>query len=314
MQPTLWPKTLPAGGTIGICSPAGPSPKVRLDSAVSYLESLGYRVVVAPNTLQKLDVRDYLAGTREERLSDLNGLIRDESIDLILCARGGYGAAQLLDGIDWVTMRARRVGLVGYSDITSLTLGALARVGLIGYSGIMATAGDGFGEDSLDPYSAASFFAAVGGSPILEKSPDDKPWTLHRGPKAVTGPVVPVCLSLLETALGTPYVPDLAGAILVIEDVEERLYALDRSLSQLRLAGILGKLSALLIGSFNGVNEEHDALLAREMPKLALEMCPESVAVVSGVAYGHIARRYTLPVGGVCTVDLETGAFTLARD
>lgn len=314
MLPTLWPKTLPKGGTIGICSPAGPSPKARLDAAVAHLESLGYRVVVAPNTLRKLAVRDYLAGTCAERLSDLNGLIRDERVDLILCARGGYGAAQLLDGIDWATMRARRVGLVGYSDITSLTLGALARAGLIGYSGIMATAGDGFGEDSLDPYSAESFFAAVGGETNLEKSPDDKPWALHRGPKTVTGPVVPVCLSLLETALGTPYVPDLTGAILVIEDVEERLYAIDRSLTQLRLAGVLDNLAALLVGSFNGVNPEHDALLEVEVPKLALELCPESVAVVSGVAYGHIARRYTLPVGGVCTVDLETGTFTLARD
>ena len=83
--------------------------------------------------------------------------------------------------------------------------------------------------------------------------------------------------------------------------------------TQLRLAGVLDNLAALLIGSFNGVSPEHDALLETEVPKLALEMCPERVAIASRIAYGHIPRRYTLPVGGVCTVELETGTFTLAR-
>ena len=270
-------------------------------------------MIIAPNTLNRLEVRDYLAGTRDERLSDLNGLIASPEIDLILAARGGYGCSQLLDGIDWDLLRERRLGIVGYSDITSLSLAALARAGLIGYSGIMATAGDGFGETSLDPSSAASFFDAVGGKAVLEKSPDDPPWTLHRGPKTVAGPVVPVCLSLLETALGTPFVPDLTGAILVIEDVEERLYAVDRSLTQLRHAGILDSLAAVLVGSFNGVNPEHDAQLSVEVPKLALELCPERVAVASGVAYGHIPRRFTLPVGGGASVNLEAGTFTLLR-
>jgi muramoyltetrapeptide carboxypeptidase len=309
----LWPRALPAGGTIGICSPAGPSPQERLSRAVASLEARGYRVVVAPNTLKRLETRDYLAGTVAERLTDLNGLIHDERIDLILAARGGYGCAQLLDGIDWAALRERRTGIVGYSDVTALSLGAAAQAGMVSYSGIMATAGDAFGEDTLDPWSAQSFFEAVGGQETLSRPESDPPWTVHRGPATITGRLFPACLTLIETLLGTPYMPDLTGAILLIEDVEERLYAIDRSLTQLRLAGILEKLTGLLIGSFNGVSPEHDALLAAEVPKLALELAPAHVPVASGVAYGHIPHRFTLPVGAPVEIDLTAGTFTFSR-
>jgi muramoyltetrapeptide carboxypeptidase len=309
MLEMLWPHPLPAGGTIGICSPAGPSPQERLERAVRYLETQGYRVVVAPNTLKRQEIRDYLAGTVEERLADLNGLIHNERIDLILAARGGYGCAQLLDGIDWAALRERRLGIVGYSDVTALSLGAAAKAGMISYSGIMATAGDAFGEDTLDPWSARSFFEAVSGQSVLARPTSDPTWTVHRGPSTLTGRLVPVCLTLVETLLGTPYMPDLTGAVLLIEDVEERLYAIDRSLTQLRLAGILDQLSGLLLGSFNGVSPEHDALLAAEVPKLALELTPPEVAVVSGVAYGHIPHRFTLPVGASVEIDSAAGIF-----
>jgi muramoyltetrapeptide carboxypeptidase len=310
MLSPLWPRALPAGGTIGICSPAGPSPNERLDIAVVALEGRGYSVVVAPNTLKRHDARDYLAGTPDERLSDLNGLIQSPKIDLILASRGGYGCAQLLDRIDWQTLRARRLGIVGYSDITALSLGAAARAGMISYSGIMATAGDSFGEDTLDPWSARSFFEAVSGEKTLVKPAEDPAWVLHRGPETLSGRLYPMCLTLLETLLGTPYVPDLTGAILLIEDVEERLYAIDRSLTQLRLAGILDKLHGLMLGSFNGVDEAHDRLLQTEVPQIALELCPAHVPVVSNVAYGHIPRRFTLPVGAEARIDVVNGVFS----
>jgi muramoyltetrapeptide carboxypeptidase len=120
----------------------------------------------------------------------------------------------------------------------------------------------------------------------------------------VRGPLFPVCLTLLTSLLGTSYVPDLSGAILVIEDVHEELYAVDRALTQLRLAGVLNRLAAVLVGSFNGV-EGQDELLAVEVPRLVCEMTPETVPVASGVAYGHIPRRLTLPVGALASADFE---------
>jgi muramoyltetrapeptide carboxypeptidase len=281
---------------------------------VKALEERGYRVVVAPNAMATQERLDYLAGTDDERLADLNSLLADRSVDAIVCARGGYGSAKLLDRLDYDALRRDPKPLIGYSDITALSLGIVAQIGVITFSGIMVTAGDGFGQDTLDTFSEQSFWQAVGNGSlprILTAPPDAAPWTIHRSVgETISGPVFPVCLSLLTSLLGTPYCPDLTGAILVIEDVHEELYAIDRCLTQLRLAGILDSLAALLVGSFNGVEAQND-LLRAEVPRLALEMTPAHVTVASGIPYGHIPRRFTLPVGAPCLVDLTAGTFTL---
>lgn len=315
-----WPRPLPPGGTVGICSPAGPPDTARLDVAVRAVERSGYRVVVAPQARHRNDTFPYLAGTDEARLSDLNQLLADPGVDMILCARGGYGSMRLLDKIDYEAARADPKPVVGYSDITALSLALAARAGVISFSGIMATAGHGLGEDSLDSFSEASLWAAVGqqrrdgqtGLCLLQSPPDAAPWNILRPPPAdntsvVSGPVFPVCLSLLTALLGTPYLPDLRGAILVIEDVHEELYAVDRCLTQLRLAGLLDSLAALLVGSFNGTDDEQS--LRTGVPLLARDLTPPSVPVASGVAYGHIPRRLTLPVGAWADVNFAAGTF-----
>ncbi len=264
MHLAKWPRSLKPGGTIGICSPAGATKDAeRMAAGKAALEARGYRVVVAENALANDTERDYLAGTEQQRLADLNALIRDPTVDLIVAARGGYGAMKLLDGIDYDVLIRDPRPLVGYSDITALSLGIAARTGIVSFSGIMVTAGDGFGQPTLDPFSEASFWQAVTEEPFSRTfaPPDDsEPWVVHRGPMVVAGPVFPVCLTLLNSLLATPYVPDLTGAILVIEDVGEPLYAVDRYLTQLRLAGILDNLAAILIGTFNGVEGEEELL------------------------------------------------------
>lgn len=312
MHSGIWPRLLKPDGTVGICSPAGATRDAeRMVAGKAALEALGYRVVVAENALASDTIRDYLAGTEEQRLADLNALIRDPSVDLILAARGGYGSMKLLEGLDFDALSGDPKPLVGYSDITALSLGIAARTGIVSFSGIMVTAGDGFGQTTLDPQSAASFWQAVAEGPFPRTFAcldSCDLWKIHRGPSSVSGPVFPICLTLLNSLLATPYVPDLTGAILVIEDVGEPLYAIDRYLTQLRFAGILEKLAAVLIGSFNGVDGQDEALI-REVPRLVLEMTPETVAVASGVAYGHIPCRLTLPVGAFGTVDLRAGTF-----
>lgn len=315
LLPVIWPRPLLPGGTIGVFSPSGPSSDSSLEHAVSALEARGYRVRLSPHANAKHPDYEYLAGTDEQRAEDLNALWRDESVDLVLCARGGYGAARLLDKLDYDALRRDPKPLVGYSDVTALSLAIAAQTGIVSYSGVMATAGDGFGESTLDAWSEASFFHAVGanGWPRRFDRPEtgdgSAPWHVLRGPQTITGPVVPVCLSLLVSLLATPYVPDLSGAILVIEDVSEELYAVDRMLTQLRLAGVLNNLTALLVGSFNGVPTQND-LLRTHVPRMCEQFALPSVAVASGIAYGHIPRRLTLPVGAAATLNLDAGTFT----
>ncbi|HVK02162.1 MAG TPA: LD-carboxypeptidase [Armatimonadaceae bacterium] len=314
-----WPRLLRPGGTIGLVSTSGPSSDESIRRGVAALEGRGYRVAVGENAGRSGgDLYHYLAGDDEGRVADLNRFLNDSDVDLILCARGGYGAARLLDRIDYAAARRDPKPIVGYSDVTALSLAMAARADLVTFSGIMATAGHGFGEETLDPYSEASFWNAVGdgGFPRVFAPPADAaPWTVHRpapgGAPSVSGPVIPVCLSLLASLVGTPYVPDLTGAVLVIEDVHEEMYAVDRFLTQLRLAGALENLSAILVGSFNGNDKPgEDERLLTGVPDLCLGLAPAHVAVASGIAYGHIPRRMTLPVGARGEVDLGTGTFS----
>jgi len=134
-------------------------------------------------------------------------LLADPAIDLILCARGGYGVMRILDRVDYAAVRHAPKAIVGYSDVTALSLALLAQAGVVSFSGLMATAGHGFGEESLDAFSAASFFAAVGeaegSSRVLESPRDGSPWEIHRAAATtLTGSLIPVCLSLLVALIG----------------------------------------------------------------------------------------------------------------
>ena len=282
--------------------------------AVAGIEARGYRALVAPFAEAREEGSGYLAGTDEQRAEGLNSLLRDDSVDMILCTRGGYGAGRILDRVDYEAMRRDPKPLVGYSDITALSMAFAAQAGVVTFSGIMATGKTDIGFEP-DAFSEASLWKAVTAEtfPLSLNGPEDAAaWTIHRaeanGNRNITGQVFPVCLSLLTSLWGTPYAPDLTGAILVIEDVGEALYRVDRLLTQLRLAGVLDRVAAVLIGSFNGTDE--DERLKERIPQLVLEMTPPSVAVASGVAYGHIARRFTLPVSAVGTADLQRGTFT----
>ena len=308
-----WPRLFPENGTIGLCSPSGPSPEAAIERAVAALEARGHRVVVGEHTAARHPELGYLAGTDEQRAFDLNHFLRRDDIDLILCARGGYGAARILDRLDIDAFRANPKPLVGYSDITALNLAFLARAGTISYSGIMATAGDGFGEDTLDPFSEASFFEAVRmGAGAVHRQPDDQPLRWIRPPKGgnpvLRGRLLPVCLTLLESLVATPFRPALDGGLLLIEDVDENLYAIDRALTQLRLAGLLEVLGGVIVGSFTGTPEQN-ALLADAVPALVAELVPPGVPVAAGAAYGHIPRRLTLPVGALAEIDIEQGTY-----
>ncbi len=316
-----WPRALPKGGTIGICSPAGPSKPGSIAIAADALRSRGYEVVIAPNAEAIDSDFPYLAGGIDARVSDLNGFFQDANIDAIVAARGGYGSAQLLPYLDYTSILRDPKPLVGYSDITSLNLGILAQTGITSFSGIMCTAGDGFGQASLDAFSEQSFFDAIssltetGGAGAL-RTPDS---TLldsvgaRPNPETVTGRLIPVCMSLLVEAIGTPYIPDLTGAILVLEDIGEDVYSIDRMFNHLKLAGILNRVNAVVLGSFNTDDDSKNIALIEKVPLVADMLVPKHIPIYTGYPYGHIPRRLTLPVGPLATMDTATGAVTFTQ-
>lgn len=316
-----WPRALPTGSTIGICSPAGPSKPGSIAIAADALRARGYEVVIAPNAEAIHSDFPYLAGDIDARVSDLNGLLQDPNIDAIVAARGGYGSAQLLPYLDYTSILRDPKPLVGYSDITSLNLGILAQTGIVSFSGIMCTAGDGFGQATLDAFSAQSFFDAIGsladtGGDGTLPTPDGTQLGVvgaRANPSTITGRLIPVCMSLLVEAIGTPYIPDLMGAILVLEDIGEDVYSIDRMFNHLKLAGILDRVNAVVLGSFNTDDDSKNAELSEKVPLVADMLVAKHIPIYTRYPYGHIPRRLTLPVGPLATMDTATGAVSFTQ-
>jgi muramoyltetrapeptide carboxypeptidase len=229
----------------------------------------------------------YLAAPDAVRAAALHQAIRDPAIDAIFCVRGGYGCLRLLHRLDWALARQHPTLLVGYSDVTALHLALYARAGWTGLSGPVVTEWAVAEDDTLDPFRAL----AEGGTPSV--GPD----TLRgRRPGTATGPLLGGNLSVLTRLVGTPYAPDWSGAVLVIEDVAEASYRIDRMLAHLRHAGVLDAVAGVVLGAFSTGDADH-------APTLSLDtvfrdyFTDRPYPVADGLPYGHLLPRCSLPIG-----------------
>lgn len=265
--------------TIGIAAPASKADRAKYEASANLLRSFGLRVIEGKHLFDPADTPAYLSAPDKERADDLNELIRSPEIDLILCLRGGYGSMRILEKIDWATLRERNLPIIGFSDITALHLAMLARNAGTAIAGQMAAS---FANAMRNEETFCSFHRAVntalhGKTVLLERLP-------LTGLQAGTGKggIIPANLTLLAALCGTPFLPDLDGKILIVEDIGEPLRKLDRHLTQLFLAGIPQKLAGLVFARFTDC--EDDA------PRMALfREFAQSVPgpVLAGLAFGH---------------------------
>ncbi|MDT7857624.1 LD-carboxypeptidase [Rubrivirga sp. S365] len=249
----------------------------------------------------------YLAGADDARADALNALLRRDDLDAVVCLRGGYGLLRILDRIDYDAARAHRPLVVGYSDVTALHLALYARAGLPGVSGPMV-APDWPG---LDAQSEAAFWRVVGGAAgyDLAGPGDERLAPLQDG--EAEGVLLGGNLALTAALVGTPYLPALDGAILFLEDVGEPPYRIDGLLARLRLAGVLGRLGGLVFGQFT------DAAPPADRPSLSVDEVLAHYArfvdgpVATGLVYGHVPRKVTVPVGVRAHLAVGGGAAAL---
>jgi muramoyltetrapeptide carboxypeptidase len=302
------PPRLKSGSLVGLVAPAScPSSPSPLHRGQRFLEELGFRVKPGRHLL---DCWGYLAGSDECRANDLNDMFADQAVKAIFCIRGGYGAARLLPLLDFESLKSNPKILMGYSDITALELAILRKIGLVTFYGPMVTtemAGD-FPEDSRERM-LATLTRCRPPRPIGTPTGEGKAAVIHPG--QATGPLVGGCLSILVSLLGTDYVPDMEGAILFLEDVDEEPYRLDRYLTQLRLSGRLENVAGVALGQW--VRCEHNA--NRSSFRVSLS-CQEvlrdrlgdlGVPVLSGLGFGHGRFKATLPQGVQATLDASRG-------
>lgn len=260
------------------------------------------------------DARGYLAGSDDARVSDLNTAIEDPDIDAIWCLRGGYGVTRILDRVNYEALRSHPRIILGYSDITALLLAVHARTGIPTFHGPVAR--HGLTEFSRLHLIRSIFDPPCAGELALPAPPAGV--LVPRSPRVVTvvegvaeGPLIGGNLSLLHCLVGTPYLPSLAGAILFLEDTGEALYAVDRMLSHLRLAGHLDGLAGVAVGHFTDLRRTAaDGALGLETVLLDY-FAPMKIPVVHGFPIGHLEDQWTLPIGCHAKLDANHGSLTL---
>ena len=234
------------------------------------------------------------AGTETERLEDLNSLARLTTPNtIVLAVRGGYGASRLLADIDWQALAARQqhnpLLLCGHSDFTAIQCGLLAQGNVISFSGPMLAAN--FGAEALDDFTQAHFWRALCNETFTVTWEGDGPGC------DVEGTLWGGNLAMLVSLIGTPWLPAIENGILVVEDINEHPFRVERMLLQLHHAGILSRQKALILGSFSrsapndyDAGFDLDAMIAYLRTRL-------TIPVVSGLAFGHEPQTVTLPLG-----------------
>jgi muramoyltetrapeptide carboxypeptidase len=286
------PPALGPGARVALIAPAGPLRPDELDASVANAQALGWEPMPGLHALRR---EGYLAGSDAERLLDLNAALQDDRIDGIWCARGGYGTMRLLREIDYDAMRRRPKPLIGYSDATALHAAFGVHSDVITLHGPTA-------RGELTDFSRDSFVRAC----IAQRDPcgvAPGARTLRDGRAA--GRLVGGNLALLAALTGTPYAPDYEGAILVVEDVGEPVYRIDRMLRQLELGGALASLAGIAFGHFTEVRDGDDSA-ARGLEVVLREAADAAgVPAVAGIPLGHIADQWTVPLGARAELDAD---------
>lgn len=239
------------------------------------------------------------AGTDAERLADVNSLASLTSPDtIVMPVRGGYGASRLLDRIDWQSLASRQqrnpLLICGHSDFTAIQAGLLEQANVITFSGPMLAAN--FGAETLNTFTEQHFWLA------LRKAQFTVEWQ-GDGPQCnAQGTLWGGNLAMLISLIGTPWMPTIDKGILVLEDVNEHPFRVERMLLQLEYAGILNRQSAIVLGSFSGAApNEYDAGYSLESVYAFLRS-RLSVPLITGLDFGHEQRTVTLPIGANATL------------
>ncbi len=304
---TLTPKALRKGDAIGLISPSSHCAyPERIGQAIAYLENNGYRVEPSLH-LNCIDTDPEIAD--EQKLQDLHGMFSNPDIKAIICLRGGAGASRLLKKIDYRLIAANPKILIGYSDITALSLAVFTQTGLISFSGPMLATE--LHEPS--PYTEEHFWGMLT-SPShalsLENHSSHPTSCLRAG--TAEGRIIGGNLSVLSSMIGTAFLPSFKDTLLFLEDVNEPAYRIDRMLCHLDNAGLLAESRGLLFGQFTNEREKTIEEKLRLLNIFNYYSKQVEGPVMRGLSYGHIGDLMTIPVGARFKMEIaQSGSFSL---
>lgn len=291
------PPAAEPGDRVGIAALSGRIDPDRLAAGVAALEELGFEPVLARNLGPEASLggRPLFAGSDRERVAAFHELAADESVAAIVFARGGYGVLRILEHIDWTLLASRPRPYVGYSDLTPFLLALVSRTGTIAFHGPMAVDL----ARGLLPEERGSFLDALAGRL-------SGPWALEGvssgrsagRPRTIEGRLLGGCLTMLAATVGTGLLPSFRDSLLVLEDIDEPEYRIDRLLTQLRVSGQAAGVRAVIAGHFTNC-DARDSLI-----DFADDL---GVPLFTGLPAGHEAPNHTLPLGARARLDTGVG-------
>lgn len=295
------PRRLVPGDRVAVVAPSGPLEAARLARGVGILEAWGLQVVVGAHALE----RDrHLAGDDEGRAADLQAAWTDPSVRAVVCARGGSGAARLLDLLDWdAVRRAEPRVLVGFSDATVLHEAAATHAGVAGLFGPMA-ATEVFGGAAPDAETVEHLRTTL-------FQPERAQVLSGAGTRRIAGGraagvTVGGTLSLLAGSVGTPESRPARGGIVVLEDVTEEPYRIDGLLTQLLRAGWFDGVRGVALGSWVGCGDDAVETVTARLQHLG-------VPVLADLPFGHGVPQLTVPLGVEAVLDADAGTLTMCE-
>lgn len=298
------PKKLESGDVIGIISPASsPENLDKIENGVKYLENLGYRVEVGENVGK---IHGYLAGSDEERLSDLHSMFKNKNVKAIFNIRGGYGSGRLLDKIDFNLIKKNPKIFVGYSDLTILQMAIFRKTGLVTFGGPMVATD--FSEN-VDEFMEENFWKIITASKKIGKlhNPrDEKFYVLNSG--RGEGQILGGNLAVFASLMGTEYMPNLKDSVILLEDIGEVPYRIDRLLNQLKLAKVFDHANAIILGRFVDCYEKDKSKETIKLNEVIEHYLSNiKIPVLYSFSHGHIKENLTVPFGLKCKVNTTKG-------
>lgn len=292
------PKRLKEGSKIAITAPASPTSMGEINKGIKTFKSLACDVVVGKTISKQDNSHRYFAGSEQERVDEFMGFIEDESIDAIVCGRGGYGVMRILDQLDYDKIRLNPKIIMGFSDITALLNSVYAKSGLVSYHGPVASS-------SFNSYTISHLKDIFFTNESL-KYTDKSAINMQSG--IGEGRLVGGNLKMVVSTLGTPYEIDTKDSILFLEDIGEHPYKIDRMLTQLKLAGKLDTCNGFVFGIFKNVNERKPfypnySFTIKEVVEQIIK--PFGKPILMEMPIGHIENKITLPIGIKARINSE---------
>ncbi len=293
------PKSLSDGSVVAFTAPASAANTAMIRRGVATFETFGCKVILGDTIKYQDRSYKYLSASDEKRAEEFMSFINDESVDAIICGRGGYGVMRMLHLLDWEAIKNNPKIIMGFSDITALVNPVYSIANIISFHGPVGYSS--FNRFTTDYVKKLLFSSDWAGLEVSFSGGEN-----FAAVMTAQGELIGGNLKLVASLMGTPYQPDFKDKILFIEDVSEQPYKIDRMLSQLMLAGVFQQVKGILIGNIGSLDAKYSfkpygSFTIRQVFEQLLG--PLDIPVMAKLPFGHTKNNLTMPIGTKVEID-----------